>query len=41
MELSGAPGASARATPGGVAPEKEELWLCGDNWVARSSFPSR
>jgi hypothetical protein len=34
-------GASARTTASAVEPVKEELCLCGDDWVARSSFPIR
>jgi len=41
MELPGARGASARATAGVVAPEKEELCLRGCGRFARSSFPIR
>lgn len=41
LELAGARGASARATLGGVMPDKEELRLCGHNWGARSSIPFR
>jgi len=40
MELALA-GASARTTASAVEPVKEELCLCGDDWVARSSFPIR
>lgn len=33
LAAGGPPGASARVTRGGVAPEKEELCLCGDGLV--------
>ena len=36
VQLAGARGANAHARAGAVAPEKEELCLCGDRGVARS-----
>jgi hypothetical protein len=41
LEPPGARKASARATAGADAAEKEELSLCGDRAVARGSIPTR